>query len=690
MCVNIQYNMNVLQCTHFRDLLFFLGMVTVFTSVAPQAESVWLDELDLSEFTVEQVQRRGPFRGPIHPQICRSFMGNSIRINGQEFERGVGTCATSIFLFHLHGDAERFTAQAGVDDEVEGSRASVEFLVYADDEIVWQSGTMKPREDAKEIEVNLTGVDELALVVTDAGDGDRRDHANWADAGFEVDGKKPTPFSIEPSAPYILTPKPPRTPRINGPKVFGVRPGSPFRFTIPATGERPMTFEGENLPHGLQLDSDTGRITGRITERGTYLVTLHAANRLGKTEKQFRIVVGDRICLTPPIGWNSWNCWGREVDANKIRTAATAMKESGLIDHGWSYVNIDDGWQGTRGGPFNALQGNEKFTDMDELCDDVHNLGLRIGIYSTPWMTSYAGFPGGSSDREDGAWEYGDEVHDQPGTNLGRVRGGRRHGKHSFAENDVRQWVEWGVDYLKYDWRPNDIPHVEEMSEALKKCGRDIVYSLSNNAPFEHVGVWARLANTWRTSGDIRDTWQSVDNIGFSQSKWAEYAGPGHWNDPDMLVVGYVGWGRDLHSSRLTPEEQYSHVSLWCLLSAPLLLGCDLTRLDEFTLSLLTNDEVLAVNQYPLGDQARCVFKEQKKEIWAKRMEDDSIAAGLFNRDFEFLDPVEIALQWSHVGIQGEYRVRDLWRQKNLGVFEDRFVAEVPPHGCILVRLIPR
>ena len=162
------------------------------------------------------------------------------------------------------------------------------------------------------------------------------------------------------------------------------------------------------------------------------------------------------------------------------------------------------------------------------------------------------------------------------------------------------------------------------------------------------------------------------------------------WNDPDMLVVGQVGWGANLHPSRLTPEEQYTHISLWCLLSAPLLLGCDLNQLDEFTLNLLTNNEVLQVNQDPLGKQATCVVKKDRKQIWAKDMEDTSKAVGLFNLDFPFLQPVNITINWQTLGIQGKYRVRDLWRQKNLGVFEDSFTAEVPAHGVVLVRIFPK
>src|SRR5208283_2381540 len=190
----------------------------------------------------------------------------------------------------------------------------------------------------------------------------------------------------------ILTPPAPATPRINGPNIFGVRPGSPFLYNIPATGDRPMTFSVENLPKGLSVDPATGQITGRVKTQGEYAVVLHAKNAQGENQKKFRIVVGDKIALTPPMGWNSWNCWAGAVDQQKVLQSARAMVASGLINHGWTYVNMDDTWQGQRTGKDHALQGNGKFPDMKGLCDEIHKMGLRAGIYSTPWITSYGSY----------------------------------------------------------------------------------------------------------------------------------------------------------------------------------------------------------------------------------------------------------------------------------------------------------
>jgi alpha-galactosidase len=491
----------------------------------------------------------------------------------------------------------------------------------------------------------------------------------------------------------ILTPGPPDAPRINGAKVFGVRPGHPLLYTIAATGKRPMKFGAVNLASGLAVDSATGRITGKLAEPGQHVVTLTAENAAGKAQRELRIVCGDRLALTPPLGWNSWNAGGPFVDVAKVRAAAKAMVDKGLIQHGWSYVNIDDAWQGRRGGKYNAIQPNDKFPDMKGLADEVHAMGLKIGIYSTPWVTSYAGYVGGSADNPEGAWNG--EV------DKGRV--GRRHGKFPFAWPDARQWAEWGFDYLKYDWNPNDVEHVRQMSDALRYSGRDFVYSLSNSAPFDQADEWAVYANAWRTTGDIRDTWPSMSAKGFGQGKWAPFSGPGHWNDPDMLVVGLVGWEGKLHLTQLTPDEQYTHISLWSLLASPLLIGCDMARLDAFTVSLLGNDEVLAVNQDPLGQQAVTVsqapnpddpgtevFEGRTKielpkalEVLARPMEDGSYAAGLFNRSTK---PARVTLRWADLKIQGRWRVRDLWRQKDLGVFEGEFSADVHPHGVVMVQ----
>ena len=493
----------------------------------------------------------------------------------------------------------------------------------------------------------------------------------------------PTPpaAQLPPEPAVILTPAAPATPRINGARVFGVRPGHPFLFQVPATGDRPMAFTATGLPDGLGLDAATGRITGSVAIAGTYLVQLSASNSLGTDTKPLRIEVGERIALTPAMGWNSWNSWATAVDQDKVLASAQAMASSGLVQHGWTYVNIDDTWQGRRTGADRALQGNEKFPDLKLLADEIHGLGLKIGIYSTPWMTSYARYPGGSADNPEGSWEK-----PAPQARMHEAVPPWIIGRYSFAAADAKQWADWGIDYLKYDWHPWKVPETEEMAQALRNSGRDIVYSLSNSAPFAGAADWARLANSWRTTGDIRDTWKSLSSIGFSQDKWRPFAGPGHWNDPDMLVVGNVGWGPKLHPSRLTPNEQYTHISLWCLLSAPLLIGCPLEQLDAFTLGLLTNDEVLAIDQDELGHEAAQKFADERSQVWVKELADGSHAIGLFNLAET---PQQLSVTWTQLGLSGAQSVRDLWRQQDLGAAPESFTALVPRHGVMLIRVRP-
>ena len=223
------------------------------------------------------------------------------------------------------------------------------------------------------------------------------------------------------------------------------------------------------------------------------------------------------------------------------------------------------------------------------------------------------------------------------------------------------------------------------MRQALDKVDRDIVFSFCQYGMGD-VWKWGEKigGNSWRTTGDITDTWSSMSKIGFNQAGQEKYAGPSHWNDPDMLVVGLVGWGPQLHPSRLNPDEQYTHISLWSLLASPLLIGCDMTRMDDFTLKLLTNDEVIEINQDPLGRQAGRVYKNGGLEIWVKEMEDGSKAVGMFNLTF---NTEKIKADWSVLGVEGKQIVRDAWRQKDLGQFTEAFTAEVAPHGVKLITL---
>ncbi|WP_083227727.1 putative Ig domain-containing protein [Mucilaginibacter sp. PPCGB 2223] len=482
---------------------------------------------------------------------------------------------------------------------------------------------------------------------------------------------------------YILTPKAGPEPHINGPKIFGVRPGHPVLFTVPVSGNKPVQFEVGKLPKGLRFDKNTGRFSGAVDKPGTYEIKITAKNNAGKAERPLKIVVGENICLTPPMGWNSWNIYATKVTEDLLLANARAMVTSGLIDHGWSYMNIDDVWQGERGGEFHAIQPNpQTFPDIQKASNEIHAMGLKIGIYSTPWIESYGHHVGGSADNPEGTFVRTPETDKVP---RNKKLFPYKIGSYMFVDQDVKQWAQWGVDYLKYDWNPIELPETKQMFDALRASGRDIVFSLSNSTPFASIGDLSKVSNTWRTGGDIRDSWKSLKPRLFSQDKWEPYAGQGHWNDPDMMVVGVVGWGKDYHPSNLTADEQYTHVSAWCLMSVPLLLGCDLTKLDAFTLSLLTNDEVLALNQDALGKQATVISRQGDAGVMAKDLEDGSKAVGLFNPGDE--GTKQVVLNWADLKITGKYIVRDLWRQKDLGTFEGEFKADVAQHGVVLVSL---
>jgi len=490
---------------------------------------------------------------------------------------------------------------------------------------------------------------------------------------------------------YILTPEQEKTPVIHGPSVYGVRPGNPFLYTIPATGTAPITYGAEALPDGLTVNAETGVISGIIknTEMKEHPVTLTAKNSLGETSKTLRIKVGEEICLTPPLGWNSWNCWSHSVSQENVLFSARAMVDKGLKDFGWTYMNIDDVWQGERGGKHNAIMPNpETFPDMKAMCDEIHAMGLKVGIYSTPWVISYGGCIGGSSDFEDGHWDEA-LVNDKEAK-----KANQRIATYTFDTEDATQWAEWGIDYLKYDWNPNEPASTLRMAEALRNSGRDIVYSLSNTAPLEHAELFGKHVNCFRTAGDLKDRWdQPGPHLNIRQQwelhrTWIETGfrgAPGHFPDPDMLVIGHVApVGKDIEPrpSNLTPDEQYSHISLWSLWAAPMLIGAPIERMDEFTIKLLTNTEVLAIHQDEVAIPGKSVVIADSTEIVVKDLADGSKAIGLFN--ISAAEQV-VTLNWADAGLDGPKLVRDVWRRKDIGRYNNRFSAHVPSHGVVLI-----
>jgi len=671
------YNIRLIAITVLIIIVSLIGVDKL------SAQSVWLDQLDLSTAT----------QGFGIPMKNKSVDGKPLTISGKTFERGFGSHSESSLTILLDGKATLFTAQVGIDDEVKGQKPAAEFVVYGDNKKLWSSGVMHLGDAAIPCSLKLDGVKKIELVVTDGGNGNYYDHVDWVDARFETTGVKTfKTFSPVESEPYILTPKPSAEPKITGARVFGVRPGSPFQYLVTATGDRPMTFSASGLPKGLKINLQTGLITGKLSKVGTCVVTLQATNAKGISQRKLRIECGDRIALTPPMGWNSWNCFANEVSADKVKHAADAMVKSGLINHGWTYINIDDFWENNRDSKDQSLRGksrdqvgnivpNSRFVDMKGLADYVHGLGLKIGLYSSP-----------------GPWTCGGCV-----------------GSYGYEKQDAESYAKWGFDYLKYDWcsygnvinglPDNDplkvsslsynggselktaIKPFKVMGEFLRQQPRDIVFSVCQYG-MSDVWKWGGSVggNCWRTTNDITDTWVSVKNIVLDQDKSAAYAKPGNWNDPDMLVVGTVGWGNP-HKSKLKPDEQYLHISLWSLFAAPLLIGCDMEKLDEFTLNLLTNDEVIEINQDPLGKQATCIQTIGDLRIYVKELEDGSRAVGFCNLG---LEKVELSYKdFEKIGLNGKFNVRDVWRQKDISIIETKtgeLALKVPVHGVLLYK----
>lgn len=654
-------------------------IINITNIYAQKITKIWLDDLDIPSFS----------DGIPGVSTKSSASGNAISLGGIQYSHGLGISQIGLMVFQLDGNGTEFSAVIGADDNANISMITQIFFL-GDKKVLFESGPMKVGDTPKNVLLNLMGIKRFGILVKTAASSQKY-FTDIADAQFlMLDNKWPQPISNNGDK-YILTPLVAQRPRINAPSVFGAKPGNPFLFNIAATGKNPIIFSAKGLPKGLFIHNLTGLITGSVLKKGNYNVTLSAKNNIGVATKQLTIKIGDTISLTPPIGWNGWNSWARFIDREKVIASANAMVKMGLSKHGWTYINIDDGWQGYRSKMNDfALQPNNKFPNFKEMIDEIHSKGLKLGLYSTPWITSYAGFGGGSSNFEDGAL---------PDSIINNKRSFRYIGKYRYENQDAIQMAKWGVDYLKYDWRI-ELSSAERMSMALKNSGRDIVYSLSNSAPFNMVDDWARIAEVWRTGPDIRDSWLSLYVSAFTLDPWAPYNGPGHWNDPDMMILGNVTTGAKLHPTRLTPDEQYSHVSLFSLLAAPLLIGCPIEQLDAFTLSLLSNDEVIEVNQDPLGKSARLVLEELSVQVWLKPLEKGAYALGIFNTAnfgktpasyFRWEDelPAIYTLDFNKLKLNGLFNVRNVWTQKTEGNNLKSFKATIPHHGVVMLKLTP-
>jgi alpha-galactosidase len=368
------------------------------------------------------------------------------------------------------------------------------------------------------------------------------------------------------------------------------------------------------------------------------------------------------VAQTPPMGWNSWNYFAEKVDDKGVRAAADQLISTGMKDAGYIYVNIDDTWQGKRDAS-GVLHANDKFPDMKALADYVHSKGLKIGIYSGPGTKTCAGYEG----------SFGHE------------------------EQDAKTYAEWGMDYLKYDLcsfipdvmqkqAPHDkaaqmklmIAAYDKMGKALQAAGRPIVYSLCQYG-WDNVWEWAPSVggNLWRTTGDIEPRWMSVYDLISQQKGLSQYAGPGHWNDPDMLEVG---------NGKLSLEENRSHFSMWAMLAAPLLAGNDLPNMKPEVKAILTKREVIAIDQDTLGKQAHYAYSNGEVEVWARDLQGGAKAIAILNVGSDVNSTHPFHLDLAKLGLHGTQSATDLWSGKSISLTDDMPI-ELESHDILLVRI---
>lgn len=441
--------------------------------------------------------------------------------------------------------------------------------------------------------------------------------------------------------------------------------GDDIAFTVRLTlggEERPMKYSGKvegdelvlnmQLPAGFPLPPGGGAMPALRVKRmnAEAIAAREAARPKPMALPERRELPANGLALTPPMGWNSYNKFHTDITDAQVREIADALVASGMRDAGYRYLVIDDGWEGERDAQ-GRLQPNPKFPDMKGLVDYIHSKGLKAGLWTTPGP---------------------------------RACNPNYQGSYGHEKEDAAQWAEWGFDYIKFDWcsaasiySPEQQPLVyQKQAELLRATGREIVFSICQYGD-NRVAEWAAAAggNLWRTTFDIRDTWESMSSIGFRQTENARFAGPGHWIDPDMLEVGNGG---------MTAIEYQTHFSLWAMLAAPLMAGNDVRDMSPATKSILLNKEVIAIDQDPLGKAATRVAVDGDTEVWARPLQDGGYAVALFNRGKE---PTLIRARFSDFAASGTWQVRDLWHHKDLGPSEDQLAMSVPGHGVGLLRL---
>jgi len=492
----------------------------------------------------------------------------------------------------------------------------------------------------------------------------------------------------------ILTPAPGKEPKINGPKIYGVRPGKKFIYRIPCQGERPIKFSVEGLTKGLILDADKGIITGIVpVETGQYKMTFTAENEHGIDSRQFNLKIGEKIALTPPAGWNSWGGQMLTVTDEMIRRAADVFVEKGFADVGFQYISIDDCWMKVResdfkirpeilkqkheGFNFDGIVGdvrdsignvipNNKFPDMRAMTDYIHSFGLKAGIYSGPGPKTCQGFAG----------SFGYEKH------------------------DADQYARWGFDLIKYDlcsgrdllkflrdqgieypqselWRP--------MATYLRLQDRDILFNLCQYG-WDEPWEWASTLgiSTWRIGGDLNHHVDTYFKYALRiATELREYSKPGQWNDPDFMYIHRLrDVSKMVNPSKeipLSTNQRYQYVTLWSIVCAPFFFSTDINEIDEFTVRLLTNSDVININQDELGFVAEVLKNENDEVIMLKRLVDGSKVLAIFNTNTENEKVIDVEL--SSLGYNTKADVYDVWRQTEIGTFKKSLSVMLSPNG---------
>jgi alpha-galactosidase len=627
---------------------------------APLPGGIWVETLDLTKITK---------RGRWATHAAKSTGGNPMRIAGTLYPHGVGMHAPGGLLIALNGAATRFVARVGVDDEpaTEYGTGSIVFEIWVDGKLAKTTGVLR-KGQSEAMDVDLRGAKTVELLTMDGDDGSNGDHADWAGAQLILvphAAKTPQSFLPEPDPAPIIQPSDESVIRLNGPRAVGASPGRPFVYRLPVSGPRPLKFSAKGLPKGLILDATTGILRGRMLRAGVHDVKIVISGPSGTKTETLKLVAGlDKLALTPPMGWSSWNAFGNKIDAAMIRNTANALVETGLANFGYQYVNIDEGWEDGRD-ETGRIRVAAKMGDLKTLANHIHQLGLRMGLYSSPGPKTCGGFTG----------------------SLG------------YEKEDAQSLVDWEVDYFKHDWCSYEkiVPDESDpmalkrpyviMGQALQSVPRDVVYALCQYG-LGRVWEWGGSVggNLWRTTGDLVDTWGSMWGIGFAHHTWSPHAAPGGWNDPDMLVLGWTGgWeGGPARPTRLSKNEQIVHFTQWSMLAAPLIMGMDLSKLDAFTRTLLTHEEVIAVDQDPLGKAATRRARIGRGEIWARPLADGTMAVALYNLGWS---RTRVQADWSDLGLSGPQSIRDLWQRKDLGIHNGSIAADVPQHSAVLLKI---